>query len=886
MRIQITPWEIIQTSLNIDYLKRPRKEGCNSDSNGSLNPSASFPVAACFVHRQHAPYSLQKKARKLKVHSNLSLGRLDDVPPVLAVTLSHNIAIFGSSRNRPDDENLKEIAHLQYSSQHNQPKSFLSEASSKSMRMIPAMFDDRHDRVYALQADQCRLVSWKASTGGPDLDAVSVKLRSAAASLSFINMPVGPSLVYGSCADGSLFLARIKREATGADTWLVEYLPTAPIITNGTANSRIHVHTCMHLECLTFDHQNTTGDKRKPRAITTYGNDASTTIHSPTILIYQAFLESNKIDLCLQKRILTTSIVRCSRVEPFVSGEADCRIKTALVPLVVGSVRASATVTGIQSLSGTQTNGASHLDLALLVKAKADLVESDCCFVCVTLEDATRGPSYILPSDVTHVGAVGTDYLVAATAKDLFLYDRNRGARLYTCTLDFIKTGHIFTLVSDEASDRFAVVFSEGETLCVATSSIRHGFRFPQPVGMTLAETLAATVNTPLQHLPSFPAKSYELANGFCEQHQCCEALEKAIGVLQTALDDVRYETRELMDESHLLHAFHPKLLAYPAHDTDVKEANDEKIPKTTATLGETNRIFGNGHGCFHSGEKIQKLSSLSKSILKALKTPLPSNFVEVAAKKCVELLLLEGRKRNTISSDALQLLCGLIATHHTSARRCLEGDAFLHLLNVLRVSSFEVSLRGLILQVLKQPDVSELHMVGMIQFCIQNVPGFSSHKTPSKAKAMASAALSSLFKFFDSLLSYSAVNDALLRAAAKTVLNQDECYTAIRLLIAFMSGRFRNKILRQDRRSRAMQWIGILIEVMGETMPGKSRLGPVQRLIIAEIKGIESMLSMKMLVDERVIALATSDLQVGGALAKPAILQQQPPYLIERVVF
>jgi hypothetical protein len=165
--------------------------------------------------------------------------------------------------------------------------------------------------------------------------------------------------------------------------------------------------------------------------------------------------------------------------------------------------------------------------------------------------------------------------------------------------------------------------------------------------------------------------------------------------------------------------------------------------------------------------------------------------------------------------------------------------------------------------------DVSEYHMVCMLQ----------RHARKALEPGQSSVPLRPLLQLLDQLVKYSAINDALLRSAAKDVLTQEEVCAIVRLLVTLLGS-----VSLQACRLRALKWIGVLSELVQGEQAGNSHISTARQHILHEVKTLESMISIKRLVESRIYTLAAGVTDDGNP--RPSMPDQQAPYQIERLVF
>ena len=213
MLVQLSPWDIVKTSFRLPSKKtrRRRYEGTNG---------LDFPFGATFVTKA----SLRSKQKRMRCAKNPEDA---ESLPLLAITSSHRVTVIGRSMK---DKSHGESSRMQYASRPGVASNFFyvpqNGKSLKESVRIPALLDAKNDRLYAFQQSNARLCSWHAyKSGGPDSDSsLRVGLRQRALSISLL--PIYRGVVYGTCADGCLYFARVIQSENKKDSIAVEYLPS------------------------------------------------------------------------------------------------------------------------------------------------------------------------------------------------------------------------------------------------------------------------------------------------------------------------------------------------------------------------------------------------------------------------------------------------------------------------------------------------------------------------------------------------------------------------------------------------------------------------------------------------------------------------------------
>lgn len=135
MRVQLSPWEILETSVNFPVEKRRKRSKSNGRKSGENHSSASvhdgLAIAASFVAGRRPRHS--KKARHARSPN------VEDLLPALVLTLEHRIAVVGKKGPSSQGADWQESSLFQYASRPGRSTSFLqSDGSSTQNVRTPA----------------------------------------------------------------------------------------------------------------------------------------------------------------------------------------------------------------------------------------------------------------------------------------------------------------------------------------------------------------------------------------------------------------------------------------------------------------------------------------------------------------------------------------------------------------------------------------------------------------------------------------------------------------------------------------------------------------------------------------------------------------------------
>jgi len=198
MRVELSPWKNLDLS-SLSGGRRRRKAAYASRSIGDFGHGendTSETVALSFV-----ACSQQSSSPPAKKSRRANSGTRVTVSPFAVVTSKSWIAVV-EKKQAPDGScSLVESEHLQYACRPG--TSFYPREVELSV--IPATFDEAHDRLYAVQRDNRHLLSW-TSASTPDDTKCTSTFDAPLLSLATLENKYR-STVYGSLRDNKLFVA-------------------------------------------------------------------------------------------------------------------------------------------------------------------------------------------------------------------------------------------------------------------------------------------------------------------------------------------------------------------------------------------------------------------------------------------------------------------------------------------------------------------------------------------------------------------------------------------------------------------------------------------------------------------------------------------------------
>ncbi len=343
--------------------------------------------------------SSRRGQQKWKQHSDEFL----DTQPVLLLSSDHQISIVG----RKKDDDYDEFSNLRYSSRPGNVTSFAPPSSNNKTKdhlpRIPPILDAKNDQVYAFQHGNARLCCWNAlHANGPDeVSAAKVDLAQPAVSMSLLSLHKG--VVYGSCVDGTIFVARLGSDAEGKATLLVEYLP------NKSGAKLSHVGTVAGIP-----HGRGTGRKRKMSDA-----EGGTMVH-----IYQVFQKEKGIQLFRHE----VQIEKMSSGEKIVI-ESHVTDREVRIPLLTEKDDSLMTAT-----LNACTNDTSKAAISYQVKTKQGSIKRFSALLSLSTGNLTHY-HVELPDETLQHGMISESILVAGTNQSLHLIDLEPGSTLHTLSL-------------------------------------------------------------------------------------------------------------------------------------------------------------------------------------------------------------------------------------------------------------------------------------------------------------------------------------------------------------------------------------------------------------------------------------------------------------------
>lgn len=746
MLVQLSPWEVTQTSILVPRTtvrRSSRINGAKDDTHHITPPrfTASFITTAS-----------RNSLRKLRVHS----PELSDCLPVLAVTSEHRITAVGNKLSHPQQQQEEEHEHEQTEELHQKPQhhhqkqnpstsqyreyrgclqynsrpggagSFFSKPingirQTSDLPAIPALLDTKNDRVYALQHGNCRLCCWNSwkNTGPDEKSALRVELSSPILSMSLL--PVHKGLVYGTCFNGSIFVATVvigdtsKNGNTSESILVVKYLPTRQ--PKGT----IHIGTLAELPEVAHQTRST-GRKRKM-------SDADGNL---PVIFYQAFCDGVALKI-VRHEILFQGVSSCSNLKDVFKNETLVQRITSLD--LIRTIDKSNSLYGLflsrAELLISSSGTAPKVSVVFTVSARTTAMTMKeegcadsrlgtyCAVLSLVSADFACNPVK-LPSRAVQFGLVTESYVAAASNNEIFLFDLATGSMLQTKSMArLVGDGeNNWVLRTDTKHAAMAVLYSKDDQLMVAftTAHVSDSKVNLAVESLTASSKLACAMlaaskrpdRLPLENSVSsllmvdFGRKETNLS-----MKKLDTSLERMLAILGQTGRRIRHVNNR--DDIFFLDVFQScvsSLVKDVDSENRVKEEKDPNTKKVSNTVYEASHrnpqdsandvsdtmgtslqspktvitIIGGGkvhlNGCHHSPTAARTAAFEAK-----LPACLPQSFIDGALKITLEAIRDEPKlgkgqvDLSTPSMEARSVLKMLLLSGRVSARGHFEGS-------------------------------------------------------------------------------------------------------------------------------------------------------------------------------------------------------------------
>jgi hypothetical protein len=682
MLVQLSPWETSRTSLRltseVGSKRRRTPKGSSQDDDGDqTSPWAENPpVVASFIST-----ASKRVLSRMKAHSSEFNGCL----PLLTITTEHHITVIGKNildqgsssiddsdavvSTSPKPSPYREFSVLRYNSRPGKATSFFpkSSAPGKGLPNIPAILDTKNDVVYAFQLDNHRLCCWNLWEGsGPDdKNALKVDLDSPALCMSLL--PMFKGMVYGTCLNGNLFVAKVIGAAATKDLQLdVEYLSFRQ------SKEAMHIGTCAEIPVA--GKTRTVGRKRKM-------SDAE---GNASVKFYQFFHDDTTIQaVCHDASIASTSsevglkkddhVQRVATVVNVASRGDTLRIRNAeLLVSASCTIPAAALVYSVFDGRGLTTSTFGYGS-----SSERNQRHDEGTF-CASLSLGTASfathPLRVCPASKQY-GLVSDTILSCASESLLSLYDLRSGACLQKRSLP--ASGGDFLVKCDTKTATIAVLQKhEPESVVSLTAaSLSNTGTHTAVIQLKASSALMGSL------LASKVGVMRREDATRIERHE--NAVEKSLVMLKECREKYLSGTNPVKAFNQV---FDDCLLDLDKTYDDISRANLPNTPHNPQDPSNSSREGLSKTKCLMNGfsKKVFDSSTNSKEIMRSSRNrprhhenfgSLPQAFIDGSVQIVLDAIRSPGKDKGKLSVDARSVLGRLLRTGRVSARLHFEGS-------------------------------------------------------------------------------------------------------------------------------------------------------------------------------------------------------------------
>ena len=595
MLVQISPWQTTTTSTGAQKRRKRNK----------LDAPQLMDTMVSFVQGQ------RRSRQRRKQHPQLDD---DDMVPQVVLTASHKASLVGHLRSQ--GTSWQESSVHQYATRPGPAFGYLA-----SSCQIAAVMDGRKERLYALQNDNKKLVSWHASSiEGPETGSL-FQLPSPAKCLHTRH-----GMVYGTCADGSTFLGQwVRNYVTKVESFHVQ------VFEGIVAANMVHAHTILQ-ERDDYDAQ--VGEKRKATEMVN------------TYVLYQVFFSADQI--IVVKANMKSEASSFQQVDHCV-----CKVKTNL---------------DIDT-SHVLATSLDESTLALVIRLNSNKADEVPHFFALRLclESCRIGAPIKLPSTTRQAGGLSSSLLAIGTVDEVLVYDAIHGIRLKVEEMaNVVSDTKDWRLVTDAKRNRMVVLSQQGEELFVSLATLENNEE-----EYSLATGLQSF--SQVDDLQEFPIEINLLDT--LEQSMITNSshenitIVKALSALQVCVDHILDPLNKSVQPKFFMEAYECAL-AMVVPGSELPSTTRPEVTKSPAKNGQ------NGvHAGFH--QKIVLLDDTRGYT----PTSTPLEFVDGATTIILRVLQIPkveneivGIRVKLARLDARTILLRLIRTGKVSARTHFES--------------------------------------------------------------------------------------------------------------------------------------------------------------------------------------------------------------------
>lgn len=689
MLVQLSPWKTLQTSIKSQKSTRRRKR---DESKGN-----QFPVAVSFITT-----STRKALQKMRQHSS----ELSDSIPLLALTSDHQITVVGQSK----EHSYEEYTSLKYASRPGNAGSFFAPSTTRSAtttQQIPSIFDVKNDRVYALQQSNTRLCSWNSlRSSGPD-EKGSLKVELSQPALSLALLPMHKGVIYGTCLDGSIFVARVVEDSANGEALSVEYLPTKQ------PDGYLNIGTCAEVS---HGQEMASGQKRKASEIN--GNSVVT--------FYQAFSKDESVKLLR----LEATCERYSKNGRLVIAESLSHQSTS-IDLEQSNLDSKAKLDRVQLL----ISYSGSIPKAALLYTYVDSLSNKSNY-CAAVSLASGKLSHfpiLLPSTTKQYGLITEMLLAVGTKEEIFVYDLQAGSVLQSIDIRPIlgESESDWILSTNSKFSTIAVMHMTDDGVKASFSIVSlEGSKIPLS-GLSLASRLASSVQVQDKLEAN---REILVTNNLVETEEVVDSirpsaiLEDSIQRALDTLDETRsaiMSTKKGKGDSVFLQTFE-SCASSLMDKTKGYDNPQDALPCNGKVLNGHKKRKSNG---------VNGVNGISMKPACLTPASLPQSFIDGALKIVLKVLVADGEGKSIASArvEAGLILRELVKSGKVSARlhfEIIDSESTKEQILETTLRRLESSNKkgqrifspvDLILGMLQWcPDLSELQLVALLNYMLR----------------------------------------------------------------------------------------------------------------------------------------------------------------------
>jgi hypothetical protein len=493
MRIEIAPWRHVETSLS---------------TSESPEEDSAFVRAAFVESLPHLKRGSSRKRRAMmKEDEEDDMVEKERRRPLLTVTTARQAITIVDDEDRLLNP-LQESALLSYRCRPG--ASFISplrpsNGDLSTLPCIPAIYDARHHRCFAVQKKNMQLISFSQE------ESSELSFESAIFSLSILHLPrISRSIVYGTCANGKFFMAECEPSETGKVPLLRVHFWDAP----ARPDRSVHLYTTA--ACI----------------------PASSSAASLYVVVDQLFYtESGIVTVARQYLAMDPQTMDLTYVDASSSYANVCTQRSLPLPdtlktsqVLVSDVRVLGYVSTsnemlkdsfvvcyrVRSCAYPLKNGSHFKTMPIPPKEQC----SSYFYTCISLSNTCShlSQAQVLPSSSRHFSVISSNMLAVITQQnELYIYDALRGGIVLRDRLPLPEQA-ARPLQCLSLRSQLAIVYSKGSRFWVATTSIGRVARKNPPSSLSLASGLAASLSVP--SLPDF-AINVAISRTLCPDEPC-----------------------------------------------------------------------------------------------------------------------------------------------------------------------------------------------------------------------------------------------------------------------------------------------------------------------------------------------------------------------------